>query len=121
MTGFEKSLETFRPFHPVETATIFGGLLTVPELQPNCVRLEGLTHIALAYCRGTKKPCSAEVSRWYAEFGASWLGQMEDLAYRRLADRDAGAFDRPDTLTSSRNQRCAGSVSVRECHCIDTS
>jgi len=42
-------------------------------------------------------------------------------SYRRLADRDAGAFDRPDTLTSSRNQRCAGSVSVRECHCIDTS
>ena len=56
------------------------GYLPFPELQSNCVRLEGLTHIALAYCRGKKKSGSAEVSRWYAEFGAGWLGQMEDPA-----------------------------------------
>lgn len=80
VAGFESSLKTFRPFRPVETAAAFGGLLTVPELQSNCIRLEGLTHIAIAYCSGKKRPTATEVSRWFAKFGRGWLGQMEDPA-----------------------------------------
>ena len=78
--GFERSLKALRGFNPVETATVFGGLLTVPDLQSNCIRLEGLVHIALAYCSGTKKPKASDVTRWFEEFGEGWLGQMEDPA-----------------------------------------
>jgi hypothetical protein len=80
VSGFEKQLKALRGFDPVETTAVFGGLLTVPELQSNCIRLEGLVHIALAYCRGTKKPKASDVRRWFAEFGKGWLGQVEDPA-----------------------------------------
>lgn len=80
VAGFEKQLKALRGYDPVETAAVFGGLLTIPELQSNCVRLEGLVHIALAFCRGTKKPKASDVTRWFAEFGKGWLGQVEDPA-----------------------------------------
>ncbi len=80
VSGFEKPLRAMGPFDPVETASVFGALLTLPELQSNCIRLEGLVHLALAHCRGTKKPTASVVARWFAEFGNSWLGRMEDPA-----------------------------------------
>ncbi|WP_375415051.1 hypothetical protein [uncultured Bradyrhizobium sp.] len=80
VSGFEKQLKALRGFDPVEAAAVFGGLLTVPELQSNCIRLEGLVHIALTYCSGTRKPKASDVTRWFAEFGKGWLGNMEDPA-----------------------------------------
>jgi hypothetical protein len=80
VVGFEKPLKALRGFDPVETAAVFAGLLTIPDLQSNCIRLEGLIHIALAYCSGTKKPKASDVTRWFAEFGKGWLGQVEDPA-----------------------------------------
>jgi hypothetical protein len=73
-------LASFTSFDPVETAATFGGLLTVPELQSNCVRLETLAHLALAFCCGRTKPQSRDVSRWFAEFGHGMAGRLEDPA-----------------------------------------
>jgi hypothetical protein len=42
-------------FDPLHTAAIFGGLLTTPELQCNCCRLEALAHLAVAFASGRKK------------------------------------------------------------------
>jgi hypothetical protein len=67
-------------FDPIDVAATFGGLLTVPELQSNCIRLETLAHLALAFCRGRKKPHSTDISRWYSEIGEDWAGRMEDPA-----------------------------------------
>ena len=75
-----KQVEALRPFDPIEVAATFGGLLTMPELQSNCVRLEVLAHLAVAYCQGHKKPPTKEVSRWFFEFGSSTAGRMEDPA-----------------------------------------
>lgn len=44
--------ECFRGMHPVRAAATFGALLTVPELQGNCARLEILAHQALVLGSG---------------------------------------------------------------------
>ena len=75
-----KPLETLRAFDAVETAAAFGGLLTVPELQSNCIRLETLVHLALLCSRGQKKPQSKEISSWFSEVGEATPGHMEDPA-----------------------------------------
>lgn len=67
-------------FDPVYTPAIFGGLLTVPELQCNCCRLEALSQIAVAYARGKKKPSKSAVAAWFSEMSAGPCGRYEDPA-----------------------------------------
>ena len=73
-------LASFAAFDPFDAAATFGGLLTVPGLQSNCLRLETLVHLALAFCRGRKKPEPADISRWFTEFGEGTAGRLEDPA-----------------------------------------
>jgi hypothetical protein len=73
-------LAPFRSFDAVEVASTFGGLLTVPELQSNCVRLETLAHLALGVCCGQKRPQPTDISRWFSEFGKGIAGRLEDPA-----------------------------------------
>jgi hypothetical protein len=63
---------------PIATAATFGGLLTAPELQANCLRLEALVHLAVAYSRGRTPPARAFVQRAFEGIGRGYYGQMED-------------------------------------------
>ncbi|MDQ6438079.1 hypothetical protein RB623_28840 [Mesorhizobium sp. LHD-90] len=57
----EAALRKLAQFQPVQLAAVFGGLLTQPVLQANCVRLEALAHLSLALGNGPTKP-SAKVT-----------------------------------------------------------
>jgi hypothetical protein len=59
----EPVLAGLAEFDPLRLAATFSGLLTVPELQSNCVRLEALVHLTLALGRGKRKPNERLISR----------------------------------------------------------
>jgi hypothetical protein len=63
---------------PVTTAASFAGLLTAPELQANCYRLEYLVHLAIAYCEGKDKPTQDLVQRTFKILGDGVCGMAED-------------------------------------------
>lgn len=70
----------FRGMDPVRTAATFGALLTVPELQGNCPRLEILAHHALALGDGARKPSAGWVIEQFLDAGAGMSGRLEDPA-----------------------------------------
>lgn len=69
-----------RKLHQVKTAATFAGLLTSPDLQANCFRIEALTHFAVAYCEGRSAPTRAFVRRAFDRLGTGYCGVMEDPA-----------------------------------------
>jgi hypothetical protein len=69
-----------RSLAPVATAASFAGLLTAPELQANCYRLEYLVHLAIAYCEGTAQPSQDLVQRSFKILGDGVCGMAEDPA-----------------------------------------
>lgn len=71
-------LVEFGEFDPVLLTRTFGALLTVPELQCNCARIEALAHLAATAGNGKRKPTSKLVSRAFAEVGKGPIGSMED-------------------------------------------
>jgi hypothetical protein len=73
-------LRTVEALDPVKAASTFAGLLTVPELQSNCFRLEALVHLCLAFAQGNQKPTGAFVAQLFAEFGKGQCGRVEDPA-----------------------------------------
>jgi hypothetical protein len=72
--------EAFDPLDPIRLAASFGGLLAAPQLQSNCIRLEVLAHLAVAYSCGRKKPSSDDISRWFWRLGDGMAGRLEDPA-----------------------------------------
>ena len=76
----ESCLRDIQSFDPLRLAATFGGLLTVPELQSNCLRLEALVHLTLAVGDGRSKPSRKIVGRLFAEAGKGRLGSKEDPA-----------------------------------------
>ncbi len=56
-----------------------GGLLTLPVLQANTLRLEAIAHLALANCSGRRSPTLQNASRWFKSVGAH-MGHLEDPA-----------------------------------------
>ncbi|MDQ7248586.1 hypothetical protein [Dongia sedimenti] len=75
-----ESIGRLRDFNPVTTASIFGGLLTVPDLQSNCIRLETLVHIALALGSFDRDPDLAIVADIFSTLGDGVCGRCEDPA-----------------------------------------
>lgn len=67
-------------FDPLKAAATFGGLLTVPELQSNCLRLEVLAHLALVSGKGHKTPDAKFVNRAFSSLGKPPCGLYEDPA-----------------------------------------
>lgn len=65
---------------PLRLAACFGALLTVPELQSNCVRLEVLTHLCFALARGRRKPTEKIIARLFKALGDGTPGRLEDPA-----------------------------------------
>lgn len=72
--------DSIRELDALRLASTFGGMLTVPELQSNCVRLESLVHVSLAEGRGTRKPNVKTVSRMFSKLGKDIAGWKEDPA-----------------------------------------
>jgi len=63
------------------TISILAGLLTVPALQANTIRIETLVHLAVAHCRGRRKAGLPEISNWLnTQLGDSPLAELEDPA-----------------------------------------
>lgn len=67
-------------FDPLRLACSFGGLLTEPSLQSNCVRLEALVHLSLATANGTRKPSERIVAQLFEGVESGTLGCLEDTA-----------------------------------------
>ena len=70
----------FEQFNPIRLAATLGGLLTAPELQSNCIRLEALAHLAIAFSHGEKNSNFADISRWFSRLRGGMIGRLEDPA-----------------------------------------
>ena len=68
----------FRSLDPVVTAATFAGLLTVPALQANAVRLEALVRLSLTLCQGKQKPTDKFIADAFRILGEGMCGRMED-------------------------------------------
>jgi hypothetical protein len=84
-----------RGVDPVSAAATFGGLLAVPDLQANCLRLEVLVHLAMSYGVG-KGPLSREIAQTsFDGLGRDLIGMMEDPAedvFATLVHAPAGNY-----------------------------
>ncbi len=67
-------------YDPANAIPLLASLLTVPELQSHCIRLEILVTLAVAYCRGHKKANINQVVRWFFQIGKSKCVAAEDPA-----------------------------------------
>ncbi len=69
----------FRPYDVRASIAAVGGLLTVPALQANAVRLEATAHLIVANAFGKKKPNKQDAARWFKRVGQAFA-RMEDAA-----------------------------------------
>uniref|UniRef100_UPI0040576F4A anti-phage protein Upx n=1 Tax=Candidatus Electronema sp. TaxID=2698783 RepID=UPI0040576F4A len=67
-------------YDPAVAVPLLASLLTVPEYQSNCIRLEILVALAVVHCRGRKKANIAEAIRWFSLIGQSKCVSGEDPA-----------------------------------------
>lgn len=58
--------------------SILSGMLLLPELQANVVRLEVLVQLAIAHCKGTARPTPAQVAAWFNQMDDGSCGLIED-------------------------------------------
>ena len=90
-----KLIAELKRLEPARTASMFAGLLLLPELQSNCLRIEVLVHLALAYCDGRSAPTGAFVRRAFEELGKGFCGRLEDPAedvFASLVHTPSGNF-----------------------------
>ncbi len=59
---------------------LISSLLTIPEYQTNCIRLEVLLALVVTYCNGKKKPENKDIGRWFYKIGKSKSSIGEDPA-----------------------------------------
>jgi hypothetical protein len=75
----EKLTQVLGKYAPRATIARAAGLLTVPSLQANTVRIEVLVHLAVAFCAGKEKPGYPELGRWLNNYlGNSQMSMYED-------------------------------------------
>jgi hypothetical protein len=73
-------MRELREFDPLKLATAFAALLTVPDFQSNCLRLEALIQLGFAVGSGRRKPLAKHLMRWFADLGKGRCGAFEDPA-----------------------------------------
>jgi hypothetical protein len=78
--GHPQTIADLKDLDPIETAAMFGSLLAMPELQANCIRIEALVHLAVAYCEGNIPPTTYSVVQQFARLEEGYCGRMEDPA-----------------------------------------
>ena len=67
-------------YDPTVAVPLLAGLLTLPDYQSHCLRLEILVALAVAYCHGRKKANVNEAQRWFSQIGKSQCAASEDPA-----------------------------------------
>ena len=67
-------------YDPTTTVPLLAGLLTLPEYQSNCIRLEILVALAVLYCKGRKRANVGQAVRWFFQIGRSKCVTGEDPA-----------------------------------------
>lgn len=67
-------------YNPTVTVPLLASLLTLPEYQSHCIRFEILVALAVAYCRGRKRPNTNQAVRWFSQIGNSICAISEDAA-----------------------------------------
>lgn len=93
--GHPDVVEDLRVLAPIETIAAFAGLLTRPELQANCYRLEAMIHLAVAFCRGRIQPTAAVARSIFNRLGDGHCGRVEDPAenvFATLVNTASGNF-----------------------------
>lgn len=70
--------KTLAKSEPFSTAALIGGLLTLPELQANSIRLQALAHLAVWLGKGRKRPNLAQLSPWFNALDDGPCGRLED-------------------------------------------
>ncbi len=71
------------------------GLLTIPDLQANCFRLEILVHLAAAFCRGRVSAKASDIKFLYDALDEGMCGRVEDPAenvFMGLVNTSLGNF-----------------------------
>jgi hypothetical protein len=92
---YSQLIEGFRNLDPVLTAAKFGALLALPELHANCIRLEALVHLAIAYGGGQESLTDALVEQSFDRLDQGYCGRMEDPAedvFTALVNTSQGNF-----------------------------
>ena len=67
-----------RQCDPIQTMAIFAGLLSQPDLQANCDRLETLLHLSCTYGAGAAVPEKKQIADWFAALHQGPSGWRED-------------------------------------------
>jgi hypothetical protein len=70
---YPKLLEDLKRFSLADVLCLCSGLQTTVGLHANSLRLEALTHLAVASCAGVREPKRKDLDRWLND----WLGQHE--------------------------------------------
>lgn len=66
-------------YDPKATVAQLSGLLTVPALQANTIRIETVVHLAVTNCSGKRKPGLSEIRNWLnRQLGDTHIAQLED-------------------------------------------
>lgn len=75
----EKVARFLKKYDFRSSATLLAGLLTVPSLQANTIRIETLVHLAVAHCRGKRKPGLPVIRNWLnRQLGDTQITRLED-------------------------------------------
>ncbi|MBA8820902.1 hypothetical protein BRY73_22485 [Ochrobactrum sp. P6BS-III] len=96
----------FQPYDVKASVAAAGGLLTVPELQANTVRLEAIAHLIIANSSGKKKPNKQDAARWFKQVGQTFA-RMEDAAEDVFVGR---------VYMDGRNYRVLEGLAEANCH-----
>lgn len=64
----EKLAQVLSKYSPLATISRLAGLLTVPSLQANTIRVEFLVHLAVTYCTGKKIPGYLDLRCWINKY-----------------------------------------------------
>lgn len=67
-------------YDPAHAIPVLAGLLTMPQIQSNCIRLEVLAILAVIHCKGKKKANVGQAVRWFKQIGKSSIASGEDDA-----------------------------------------
>ena len=67
-------------YDPNGAIPLLASLLTLPEYQSHCIRLEILVALAVAFCKGRKKANIGKAVNWFSQIGGSRCVAGEDPA-----------------------------------------
>lgn len=76
----KKLVRDLKKYDARYTVPLLAGLLTVPDYQSNCIRLEILVMLAVCYCSGKKKANIGQAVRWFNLISKSKCATAEDPA-----------------------------------------